>query len=74
MADLAPAADGGFGLPRRHDPTEEAGMRETLLAPLEAAADPSASASPRSLFFGLVNRWEASLRRELDAEFSRGAR
>ena len=50
-------------------------MRETLLAPLEAAAaDPSRAASPRSLFFGLVNRWEASLRRELDAEFSRGTR
>ena len=62
---------GGFGPPRRADPQTEAGIRETLLAPLEHAADAASwtgAASRRNLFFGLVNRWERSLHRELDAE------
>ena len=62
---------GGFGPPRRADPQTEAGMRETLLAPLEHAAGAASwtgAASRRNLFFGLVNRWERSLHRELDAE------
>ena len=62
---------GGFGPPRQADPQTEAGIRETLLAPLEHAADAASwtgAASRRNLFFGLVNRWERSLHRELDSE------
>jgi hypothetical protein len=68
--NYAGANYGGFGVPRRHDPREEAGARETLLSPLEYAADQeswTSAPSRRALFFGLVNRWEGSLRRELDA-------
>ena len=69
--NYAGANYGGFGPPRQADPQTEAGRRETLLAPLEHAADAmswAGAASRRNLFFGLVNRWERSLHRELEAE------
>lgn len=76
--NYAAANYGGFAPPRRHDPDAEDGLRETLLTPLERAEDGetwTGAAARRTLFFGLVNRWEASLRRELDAEYSHaGAR
>ena len=67
---------GGFAPPRRHDPDDEAGRRETLLAPLARRDDDEAwtgAAARRTLFFGLVNRWERSLTREHDAEYSQGS-
>ena len=75
--NYAAANYGGFAPPRRHDRDDEEGLRETLLTPLERADDSetwTGAAARRTLFFGLVNRWEASLRRELDAEYGRRAR
>ena len=53
--NYAGANYGGFGPPRRADPKTEAGRRETLLAPLEHAADSTSwtgAASRRNLFLG----------------------
>ena len=66
---------GGFGPRRRFDPDSDEGRRETLLQPLaqqaEVSSDEARAAAAadhgRTLYFGLVNRWEASLVRELDA-------